>query len=162
MPQRGSHLPPHPHSGPRRTVLLNVLHTLVISFEPITDPPSSFLCRFHKFGCLSRELFAQGSSLSLISAGCGGGRGVRLPRSFGGGPSVCSTTEAPRLPTPFMSLEHRMELSPPKKIRIPFQVSREKLVAKLNLSSKDRIRAVAGIFENGFRRSLPPGIRAFV
>lgn len=75
MPQRGSHLPPHPHSGPRRTVLLNVLHTLVISFEPITDPPSSFLCRFHKFGCLSRELFAQGSSLSLISAGCGGGGG---------------------------------------------------------------------------------------
>lgn len=33
-----------------------------------------------------------------------------------------------------------MELSPPKKIRIPVQVSRKKLEAKLNLSSTDQIR----------------------
>lgn len=53
-----------------------------------------------------------------------------------------------------------MELSPPRKIRILFQVSREKLVARLSLFSADQLRVVAGSFENGSWWSLPPGIRA--
>lgn len=51
--------------------------------------------------------------------------------------SIFVPREHPSFPASFSSLGHRMELHPSEKIKIPFQVSRKKLVATLNLSSAD-------------------------